>query len=153
MPSGANDWRASSRALSNVPLDGYPRSYQCMTSTWIGPDGFAGAPAAQIRGRIINMERVTCIYEPAIEPQLNAKLESPAIVPVVKRRPGRPGDLPHVPGGLPHVSGWCTLEPMNLGTMLRESAARTPRKPAVICGERVVSFEAFDRSSDALARW
>ncbi len=37
--------------------------------------------------------------------------------------------------------------------MLRESAARTPRKAAVICRDRIVTFEEFDRLSDALARW
>jgi long-chain acyl-CoA synthetase len=42
---------------------------------------------------------------------------------------------------------------MNLGTTLRESAARTPHKPAVICGDQVITYEAFDRSTDALARW
>lgn len=42
---------------------------------------------------------------------------------------------------------------MNLGTMLRHSAASSPRKPAVICGEEIVSYEALDRSTDALARW
>jgi acyl-CoA synthetase (AMP-forming)/AMP-acid ligase II len=44
-------------------------------------------------------------------------------------------------------------QPMNLGRMLRQSAERTPRKPAVICRDRVVSYEALDRSTDALARW
>src|SRR5215471_12472640 len=42
---------------------------------------------------------------------------------------------------------------MNLGTMLRRSAARSPQKPAVICADQVVSYEALDRSSDDLARW
>jgi long-chain acyl-CoA synthetase len=42
---------------------------------------------------------------------------------------------------------------MNLGRMLRQSAERVPHKAAVICGERVVSYEELDRSSDALARW
>jgi acyl-CoA synthetase (AMP-forming)/AMP-acid ligase II len=37
--------------------------------------------------------------------------------------------------------------------MLRQSAERTPQKPAIICGNRVVSYEALDRSTDALARW
>jgi long-chain acyl-CoA synthetase len=44
-------------------------------------------------------------------------------------------------------------QPMNLGRMLRHSAERTPQKPAVICGGRVVSYEALDQSTDALARW
>jgi long-chain acyl-CoA synthetase len=42
---------------------------------------------------------------------------------------------------------------MNLGTMLRQTVARLPQKAAVICGDQVVSYEALDRSSDALARW
>ena len=37
--------------------------------------------------------------------------------------------------------------------MLRQSAARSPQKPAVICGDQVVSYQALDRSTDALARW
>jgi long-chain acyl-CoA synthetase len=37
--------------------------------------------------------------------------------------------------------------------MLRQSAARAPRKAAVICGDQVVTYEALDRSTDALARW
>jgi long-chain acyl-CoA synthetase len=41
----------------------------------------------------------------------------------------------------------------NLGEMLRRSAARSPQKPAVICGDRVVCYEALDRTTDALARW
>jgi long-chain acyl-CoA synthetase len=44
-------------------------------------------------------------------------------------------------------------QPTNLGRMLRQSAERTPQKPAIICGNRVVSYEALDRSTDALARW
>ena len=42
---------------------------------------------------------------------------------------------------------------MNLGTMLRDSAARSPQKPAVICGDQVISYDVLDRSTDALARW
>ncbi|HEY2015826.1 MAG TPA: AMP-binding protein [Bryobacteraceae bacterium] len=42
---------------------------------------------------------------------------------------------------------------MNLGRMLRESAARSPQKPAVVCGQQVICYEALDRSTDALARW
>ena len=42
---------------------------------------------------------------------------------------------------------------MNLGSVLRHSAARSPRKAAVICAEQIVSYEALDRSTDALARW
>ena len=42
---------------------------------------------------------------------------------------------------------------MDLGTGLRHSAARNPQKPAVICDGEVVSYEALDRSTDALARW
>lgn len=36
--------------------------------------------------------------------------------------------------------------------MLRQSAARSPQKPAVICGDRVVTYQELDRSTDALAR-
>src|SRR5262245_31567724 len=42
---------------------------------------------------------------------------------------------------------------MNLGTMLRNSAAKSPQKPAMICGDQIVSYEALDRSTDALAHW
>ena len=42
---------------------------------------------------------------------------------------------------------------MDLGTMLRHSAARNPQKPAVICGGQIASYEALDLSTDALARW
>jgi non-ribosomal peptide synthetase component E (peptide arylation enzyme) len=42
---------------------------------------------------------------------------------------------------------------MNLGGMLPQSARRNPEKAAVICGDRIVSYEALDRSIDALARW
>src|SRR5579862_1956852 len=42
---------------------------------------------------------------------------------------------------------------MNLGRMLRESAVRSPHKPAVICREQIVSYEELDRSTDALAGW
>ncbi|MBV8206493.1 MAG: AMP-binding protein [Acidobacteria bacterium] len=42
---------------------------------------------------------------------------------------------------------------MNLGTMLRYSAEACPQKPAVVCREHVVSYQALDRSSNALARW
>ena len=42
---------------------------------------------------------------------------------------------------------------MNLGEMLSQSARRTPQRPAVICGDEIVSYEALDRSTDALARW
>ena len=44
-------------------------------------------------------------------------------------------------------------QPMNLGKMLRHSAGRTPQKPAIICGDQIVSYEALDRSTDALAGW
>jgi long-chain acyl-CoA synthetase len=37
--------------------------------------------------------------------------------------------------------------------MLHRSAARSPQKPAVICGDQVVTYTELDRSSDALARW
>jgi len=42
---------------------------------------------------------------------------------------------------------------MDLGSTLRKSALRNPEKLAVICREQVVSYEALDRSTDALARW
>jgi len=42
---------------------------------------------------------------------------------------------------------------MNLGQMLRHSAARSPQKPAVICGDQIISYEALDQSTDVLARW
>src|SRR5678816_3658713 len=42
---------------------------------------------------------------------------------------------------------------MNLGRMLGQSAAKNPQKTAVVCGSRIVSYEALDRSTDALARW
>ena len=44
-------------------------------------------------------------------------------------------------------------EPSNLGELLHYSATRIPQKPALICGDRVVSYEALDLSSDALARF
>jgi long-chain acyl-CoA synthetase len=44
-------------------------------------------------------------------------------------------------------------QPMNLGRMLRQSAERTPQKPAVICDNWVVSYEALDRSTNVLAGW
>jgi len=37
--------------------------------------------------------------------------------------------------------------------MLRLSAEKNPRKPAIICGERVVSYKILDRQTDFLARW
>src|SRR5215813_1389623 len=42
---------------------------------------------------------------------------------------------------------------MNLGRMLRQAAAKTPHKTAIICGEQQVTYESFDRSTDALAHW
>jgi long-chain acyl-CoA synthetase len=42
---------------------------------------------------------------------------------------------------------------MDLGTLLHLSTLKTPTKPAVICGEQVISYQALDRSTDALARW
>jgi non-ribosomal peptide synthetase component E (peptide arylation enzyme) len=36
---------------------------------------------------------------------------------------------------------------MTLGEMLHLSAARNPRKPAIICGEQIVSYEALDQST------
>ena len=49
--------------------------------------------------------------------------------------------------------GATTCRPRNLSAMLRHSVKRSPYKPAVICGDQVVSFEALDRSASALARW
>src|SRR5689334_15110385 len=40
---------------------------------------------------------------------------------------------------------------MNLGAMLHDSATRVPQKAAIVCGDRVVTYEALDRSTDALA--
>jgi long-chain acyl-CoA synthetase len=45
------------------------------------------------------------------------------------------------------------LSDMTLGEMLHLSAVRNPQKPAIICGEQVVSYETLDQSTDALARW
>jgi long-chain acyl-CoA synthetase len=41
---------------------------------------------------------------------------------------------------------------MNLGTMVHEAAARYPRKIAVVCGERRLTYEELDRESLGLAR-
>jgi acyl-CoA synthetase (AMP-forming)/AMP-acid ligase II len=48
-------------------------------------------------------------------------------------------------------SSWLHAQPVNLGGMLRHSARRSPHKPAVICGDEIVSYEKLDRSTDALA--
>ena len=45
------------------------------------------------------------------------------------------------------------MEPIDLGGLLRYSAARTPHKPVVICDDQVVSYGALDRSTEALAYW
>src|SRR6516225_6337275 len=45
------------------------------------------------------------------------------------------------------------MEPIDLGGLLRHSAACTPHKPVVICDDQVVSYLALDQSTDALARW
>ncbi|MFM2123830.1 MAG: hypothetical protein RL328_281 [Acidobacteriota bacterium] len=42
---------------------------------------------------------------------------------------------------------------MNLGDMLRHSAARVPTKPALVCEDTVVSYAELDRSTDTLAAW
>ena len=42
---------------------------------------------------------------------------------------------------------------MNLGGMLHDAASRNPQKPAIICGDQIVSYELLDRSTDALAIW
>jgi long-chain acyl-CoA synthetase len=41
---------------------------------------------------------------------------------------------------------------MNLGRMLRESAAKCPGKTAVVCGEQTVTYRELDEQTDALAR-
>jgi long-chain acyl-CoA synthetase len=41
----------------------------------------------------------------------------------------------------------------NLGQLLHQSAHTTPNAKALICGDRQMSFEELDRSTDALARW
>jgi acyl-CoA synthetase (AMP-forming)/AMP-acid ligase II len=46
---------------------------------------------------------------------------------------------------------WLHAQPVDLGGMLRHSARRSPHKPAVICGDEIVSYEKLDRSTDALA--
>src|ERR1700722_18829269 len=48
-------------------------------------------------------------------------------------------------------SSWLHAQPVNLGGMLRHSARRSPQKPAIICGDEIVSYEKLDRSTDALA--
>src|SRR5262245_7688050 len=42
---------------------------------------------------------------------------------------------------------------MTLGQMLRLSAAKNPDKPAVVCGEQIVSYCELDEGTDALAAW
>lgn len=42
---------------------------------------------------------------------------------------------------------------MNLGKTLRDSAARNAQKPALICGDQIVTYGALDRSTDTLAYW
>jgi len=42
---------------------------------------------------------------------------------------------------------------MDLGAVLRQSAAKSPTKPAVVCDGQVVTYEELDRSTDALAHW
>ncbi len=44
-------------------------------------------------------------------------------------------------------------ESTNPGQALRDSAARKPRKPALICGDQILTYGALDRSTDALACW
>ena len=51
------------------------------------------------------------------------------------------------------TQGEAAMQAVNLGELLHDAAARTPQKPAVICGEQTVSYEALDQSTDALARW
>ncbi|MEQ1886125.1 MAG: AMP-binding protein [Bryobacteraceae bacterium] len=42
---------------------------------------------------------------------------------------------------------------MNLGRMLREAAAKNPQKPAVVCLDNVITYDALNRSTETLARW
>ena len=42
---------------------------------------------------------------------------------------------------------------MTLGQMLRLSAAKNPDKPAVVCGEQIVTYCELDEATDALATW
>src|ERR1700722_17450236 len=48
-------------------------------------------------------------------------------------------------------SSWLHAQPANVGGMLRRSPRRSPQKPAIICGDEIVSYEKLDRSTDALA--
>src|SRR5215472_1421685 len=50
-------------------------------------------------------------------------------------------------------NSWLRAQPVNLGGMLSHSARRSPQKPAVICGDQIVSYEKLDRSTDVLAHW
>jgi long-chain acyl-CoA synthetase len=50
------------------------------------------------------------------------------------------------------VLEWYAPE-MNIGDTLRHSAARFPTKPALVCNERVVSYQELDQATDALALW
>src|SRR5262249_26376595 len=42
---------------------------------------------------------------------------------------------------------------MTLGEMLRFSAARAPEKPALICGEQIISYKELDEATESLAQW
>ena len=45
------------------------------------------------------------------------------------------------------------IQLVNLRPMLRDAAAKNPEKPAIICGDDVVSYRVLDGSTDALAGW
>src|SRR5215469_12297510 len=55
--------------------------------------------------------------------------------------------------GLNAESDGDSIQGVNLGQLLHRAARQAPQKPAVICGEQTVSYEALDRSTDVLARW
>ncbi len=42
---------------------------------------------------------------------------------------------------------------MNLGWMLHRSAEKNPQKNAIVCGDRVVSYQELDRATSALGAW
>ena len=42
---------------------------------------------------------------------------------------------------------------MTLGEMLHASAVKNPDKPALVCGERIVSYHKLNETTDALASW
>ena len=42
---------------------------------------------------------------------------------------------------------------MNLIDLLRDAARRLPNKPALICRDQAITYEALDRASQGIARW